>query len=342
MRRAIPLLLLGLSTLATAATPGTETDPTPPVALVVHGGAGSIHRDALSAEREAEYRAGLRRALAEGHAVLRRGGTALDAVEAAIRVMEDSPLFNAGKGAVFTADGRNELDASIMVGSGRAGIGRAGAVANVTTVRNPIAAARAVMERTPHVLVVGAGAEALARREGLAMVEPGYFFTRRRWEALERMRREQKEPEKERGTVGAVALDASGVLAAGTSTGGMTNKLPGRVGDSPLIGAGTWADTRCAVSATGDGEYFIRLAIARTICARVELADEPIETAARHLIHGDLAAAGGGGGIIALERHPHRPPTLHWTFNTAGMFRGSIDQNGTLRIGLYGGDDAVP
>lgn len=341
MTRAV-LPLLALVTLAAPPSGLPATASPSPIALVIHGGAGAIRPADLSGERETAYRAGLETALTAGHAILEQGGSALDAVEAAIRTMEDSPLFNAGKGAVFTAEGRNELDASIMVGSTH----QAGAVASVTTIKNPITAARAVMEKTPHVLMVGTGAEVLAARLGLDLVEPSYFFTQRRWDAYQRRHGDTATESgggpagstRDHGTVGAVALDASGTLAAGTSTGGTTDKLPGRVGDSPLIGAGTWAEERCAVSATGDGEYFIRWTIARDICARVTLLGEPVDRAADHLVHGVLEEAGGTGGVIVLGRTADGGVAIHWTFNTEGMFRGSIDPAGTLRVGLYADD----
>lgn len=324
--------------------------------LVIHGGAGTIRRSDLSPEQEAAYRERLTAALQAGYAPLERGGSSLDAVEAAIRVMEDSPLFNAGKGAVFDHEGKNELDASIMDGRTLA----AGAVAGVQHIRNPIALARLVMEKSPHVLMVGAGAETFARSQGMKLVPQSYFFTERRWQDLQRtLEREKKagkpvigfaplaprtppgpaDPEERlvhldsdrHGTVGAVALDASGNLAAATSTGGMTNKRFGRVGDSPIVGAGTYADNAsCAVSATGDGEYFIRNVASRTICARVEFLHENLEQAARAVID-RIGAQGGSGGVIVLDREGH----YAMVFNSEGMYRGHIGPDGKAVIQIY-------
>jgi len=275
--------------IALFASPAAAQDA-PGWSFAIHGGAGVIERDSLTPEQDAAYRAALKRALDAGSAVLSGGGSALDAVQAAIEIMEDDPLFNAGRGAVFTAAGRNELDAAVMDGSDRT----AGAVAGLTTTRHPIAAARAVMEQSPHVMLIGEGADTFAASVGLEQVDPSFFFTERRWQGLERALRQQNLPvpgrpegapspqaaadlpapplnERKFGTVGAVALDSQGRLAAGTSTGGMTAKRWGRVGDVPVIGAGTYASNAegCAVSATGDGEYFIRATVARDICARV-------------------------------------------------------------------------
>ncbi len=310
-----------------------------PVALVIHGGAGTLLRADFSAEREAEYRAALTAALEAGRTVLERGGSALDAVETAIRQMEDDPLFNAGRGAVFTADGRNELDASIMDGA----TGLAGAVAGVTTVRHPISAARAVMERTEHVLLAGGGAEEFARTQGLEMVEPKFFWTERRWQALERAREKARVGDGESsgtsgagaafGTVGAVALDRRGRIAAGTSTGGMTNKKHGRIGDSPIIGAGTYARAGCGVSATGHGEYFIRHAVAFDICARLS-GGATVREAADQLIHGVLDEAGGTGGVIVLDGAGNAA----LVFNTDGMYRGALLAGGEPRVAIFKDD----
>jgi len=319
-----------------------QAEEAPPTVLVIHGGAGTITRAEMTPEREASYRAKLTEALEIGHRILTAGGTGLDAVEATIRVMEDSPLFNAGKGAVFTAAGRNELDASIMDGAS----GKAGAVAGVTTVKNPISAARAVMEKTRHVLLATGGADTFAAEIGLETVAPGYFFTQRRWDALQRRReRDGLEPlpapaatteptpaGPAHGTVGALALDARGQLAAGTSTGGMTNKRYGRVGDSPIIGAGTWADKRCATSGTGEGEYFIRLTIARDVCARLDYLELSLAEAADQAIHGALTEAGGTGGLIALDAEGNAA----MPFNTEGMYRGWIAADGAAHVSIYG------
>ncbi|GIX17022.1 MAG: isoaspartyl peptidase/L-asparaginase [Rhodothalassiaceae bacterium] len=292
-------------------------------AIAIHGGAGTITRQSMTAERERAYRAKLAEALEAGRNVLAAGGSALDAVEAAIVVMEDSPLFNAGKGAVFTADGRNELDASIMDGRTL----NAGAVAAVTHVKNPIRLARLVMERSPHVLLAGDGAEAFAREVGAELVPATYFWTERRWQQLMRVQEEKKgagllldhDAEHKYGTVGAVALDKDGNLAAGTSTGGLTNKAWGRIGDSPIIGAGTYAsNASCAVSGTGQGEYFIRLTIAREVCALVEHRKLPLQRAADEVIQNRLKNLGGSGGVIALGRDG----AIAFSFNTEGMYRG--------------------
>lgn len=280
-----------------------------PIAIAVHGGAGSFAPGVLEAEEEAEVRADLRRALAAGWTVLERGGDALDAAVAAVLVLEDSPHFNAGRGAVFNAAGEHELDAAVMEGQGM----RGGAVAAVKGVRNPVLAARAVMEHSPHVLLVGAGAEAFARLHGLPFASPEWFSTERRRRAFEQAR----ERARSGGTVGAVALDRRGHLAAATSTGGMTYKLPGRVGDAPLLGAGTWAEPGCAVSATGAGEFFIRTAAARTLCLRMKWRGEAPETAARAVL-AEVAALGGEGGVIVLDGSGRAA----MPFNTQGMARG--------------------
>jgi beta-aspartyl-peptidase (threonine type) len=303
--------------------------------MVIHGGAGTIERGSLTPEREREYHATLTEALRAGHAVLAGGGAALDAVEAAIRVLEDSPLFNAGKGAVFTAEGRNELDAAIMDGTGL----RSGAVAGVTHVRNPINLARRVMEASPHVMLTGAGAEEFARTQGMELVDESYFFTQSRWDALQRAKQaERRAPgaaasagEGKFGTVGAVALDRQGRLAAGTSTGGMTNKRWGRVGDAPIIGAGTYANARCGVSATGHGEFFIRNVVAYDICARVEYRGETLEEAARWVVMEKLVAQKGEGGVIAMDAYGN----YTMPFNSSGMYRGHIGRDGVPATAIY-------
>ncbi|HTL37356.1 MAG TPA: isoaspartyl peptidase/L-asparaginase [Kofleriaceae bacterium] len=290
--------------------------------LVLHGGAGTISRDKLTPEREAVMRADLERALREAHGVLAAGGSSADAVTAAIVILEDSPYFNAGKGAVFTHDGVNELDAAIMVGKTRA----AGAVAGVRTVKNPIKLARAVMEEGRHVMLSGAGADAFARVAGVETVDPSYFRTEERWQELQQALKEDKF-----GTVGVVALDKAGGLAAGTSTGGLTNKRWGRVGDSPIIGAGTYADDRCGVSATGHGELFIRYTVARDICARVEYSGVSLAQAAHDVVEDELVKAQGEGGVIAMDAQGH------WalTFNTPGMYRGYITDEGIPHVDIY-------
>jgi beta-aspartyl-peptidase (threonine type) len=297
--------------------------PAPAWSLVVHGGAGTMTPDSLNAAQQAAFHAGLAAALQAGQAVLEAGGSALDGVEAAVRVLEDDPLFNAGRGAVFTAEGRNELDAAIMDGATRA----AGAVAGVTRTRNPVSLARAVMAHSPHVLLARDGADIFAIEQGLEQVEPGWFRTEERWQQLESMKAAAARGEAlfdtnlKYGTVGAVARDRNGHLAAATSTGGLTGKRWGRIGDSPLIGAGTWADDRaCAVSATGSGEFFIRVGAAHEIGARVRMLGETALHAAEAVVESELKAMGGDGGVIFVGADG----SLGWSFNTPGMFRGAV------------------
>ncbi|MEO0883634.1 MAG: isoaspartyl peptidase/L-asparaginase [Pseudomonadota bacterium] len=299
--------------------------------LGIHGGAGVILKENLTDEQEAAFHAALEEALEAGAEVLRNGGTALDAVEAAIIPMEDSPLFNAGKGAVFTAAGDHELDASIMDGKTR----NAGAVASMRTVKNPVLAARAVMEASPHVMFAGKGAEDFAAAQGIEQVENTYFDTEFRRRALQRVLDTQARTSADKaGTVGAVAIDENGNLAAATSTGGMTAKAEGRVGDSPLIGAATYAqDGVCAVSATGHGEYFIRVGVAKTICARVELAGEDVETAADEAL-AQVAELGGDGGVVLMDGAGE----VFYSFNSPGMYRGSIDADGH-ETAIFGAED---
>ena len=308
----------------------------PNFAMVIHGGAGTILRQNMTPEMEKAYVDTLTIALRTGYQILARGGSSLDAVEATIRVMEDSPLFNAGKGAVFTANGVNELDASIMDGKTLS----AGAVAAVEHVRNPISLARLVMEKSPHVMMVGSGAEEFARTQGVQMVPPHYFWTERRWRAYERARaradsgRTGAAPAADRkfGTVGAVALDKAGNLAAGTSTGGTDMKRYGRVGDSPIIGAGTYANNlSCAVSGTGDGEFYIRNNVAADICARVRYAGVSLQQAADDVVMKELVAQKGGGGIIAMDRKGN----IVATFNTPGMYRGWVTADGKITVKIY-------
>jgi beta-aspartyl-peptidase (threonine type) len=309
----------------------------PRTALVIHGGAGVIERDAMSPEDETAIRTDLNRALDAGHAVLAQGGAALDAVQAAIQVLEDSPRFNAGKGAVFNAQGKHELDASIMEGHTR----RAGAVAGVMTVRHPIQLARAVMEHSPHVMLAGKGAEAFAdTRPEIERVRNHWFDTDVRQRQLEKARAAEQAqastgapamPGGYFGTVGAVALDARGHIAAATSTGGMTNKRWGRIGDSPVIGAGTWADDRCGVSGTGWGEFYIRYAVAHDICARVAYRGDTLATAADEVVNRIVPAAGGDGGAIALDADGN----IAMPFNTSGMYRGWIKPDGSRGVALY-------
>ena len=299
--------------------------------LAVHGGAGTIARDTMTAAAETGYRAGLEAALRAGHAVLAAGGAAMDAVVAAVVVLEDDPLFNAGRGAVFTAAGRQEMDAAVMDGQDRA----AGAVAGIMGPRNPVLAARAVM-RSDAVMLAGEGALAFCREAGLAFEEAAYFHTASRFAALQRMLSHGAGPRSDadrHGTVGAVARDAAGALAAATSTGGMTGKRPGRVGDSPLIGAGTWADRTCAVSATGHGEWFMRYGVAHEIAARMRLAGQDLATASGAVV-AELHTVGGGGGVIAVDA----AGGVALPFNSDGMYRGVITAEGVARTGIHGGD----
>jgi beta-aspartyl-peptidase (threonine type) len=289
--------------------------------LAIHGGAGVAHRSQMTPEREKAFRAALERVLAKGENVLSQNGTALDAVTAAVCALEDEPLFNAGRGAVFTRDGRQEMDAAIMDGRDRC----AGAVAGLFGPRHPILAARAVMETTDHVMMMGDGAIGVARDAGLEFQEEPFFFTQERWDALQdtlKMERDgtlNDDPSRRHGTVGAVARDRSGALAAATSTGGMTAKRSGRIGDSPVIGAGTFADnTTCAISATGDGEVFLRLCVAHEIDARMRLAKLSLAQAAQEVVLSDLAAAGGSGGLIAVDH----AGVVSLPFNCDGMYRG--------------------
>jgi beta-aspartyl-peptidase (threonine type) len=312
-----------------------------PIAIVIHGGAGTIRRENLDAEKEAAIRSTLEQAVKAGHAILSEGGTSLDAVMAAVVIMEDSPLFNAGRGAVFNSVGGHELDASLMEGEGL----QAGAVAAVEGVKNPILLAHKVMTESPHVMLMGEGADEFARLHGINFEEPGYFDTEFRRQQWERIR--QRDPgaaavsessDEWKSTVGAVALDREGNLAAATSTGGTTNKRWGRVGDSPIIGAGTFADNRsCAVSATGDGEYFIRSTVARDICARVQYLGVSLAEAAKAVIHGELVEMGGEGGVIAIDPAGN----IVADFNTSGMYRAEIDSSGELSVEIYK-DDQVP
>jgi beta-aspartyl-peptidase (threonine type) len=372
MLRKILFLLLLTSSWAAPAQTMTVAKPAPtaktgPITLVIHGGAGTINRSNMTAAKEQAYTAALNQALEAGYIILKKGGTALDAVEAAVRFMEDSPLFNAGKGAVFTHEGRNELDAAIMDGQTM----KAGAVAGVTVVRNPITAARAVMEKSEHVMLAGPGAEQFARDKGLAIVAPGYFRTEPRYEQLQKALEKEQGPAtanpapapavpvksapaktklkvnggkpqsyeednifvegKKYGTVGAVALDQYGNLAAATSTGGMTNKRYGRIGDAPIIGAGTYADNAsCAVSCTGWGEYFIRATVARDVAARMEFQKVALAEAAQASID-KVEKLGGDGGLIALDREGN----IAMPFNSEGMYRAYINASGEVKVLIY-------
>jgi len=291
----------------------------PAWAIVVHGGAGVMNPANFTDEKEKAYKDKLAEALTAGGKILENNGSAMDAVESAIRILEDSPLFNAGKGAVFNAEGVNELDASFMDGLTL----NAGAVANVTKIKNPISAARKVMENSPHVMLIKEGAEQFAAEQNLEIVDTEYFYTDDRWNSLqkakEREKQRLKDETKKSGTVGCVALDKNGNIAAGTSTGGMTNKKYGRVGDSPIIGAGTYADNNsCGVSATGHGEFFIRNVVAYDIAARIKYKGETAEVAANDVINNKLKEIGGSGGVIVLDKYGN----IAMPFNTTGMFRG--------------------
>ena len=337
MRALLAFVLVVLISAAASA------QPEDPVVLVIHGGAGTISRANMTDATDASVRMTLEEALRAGHAVIESGAPAMDAVLAAIQVLEEDTQFNAGRGGVFAADGTVRHDASVMDGQ----TGLAGASAGTMHVRSPIHLARAVMEASPHVMLTEAGAEEFALQQGLELVPNTYFHTERRRAALDRVQQREREqsgalglpggaepePWQMHGTVGAVALDADGHLAAGTSTGGMTNKRWGRVGDAPIIGAGTYADdATCGVSATGWGEYFIRLGVARDISARMEYLGESVNEAATHVINTKLEAAGGTGGVIALDREGN----VSMPFNTEGMYRGTITRSGVVVTGIYG------
>ena len=320
------ILLLLISLVIGSATYGQTR-----YVMVIHGGAGTILKENMTPERERAFKDALTVALRAGFDKLQAGGSSLDAIEAAILTMEDNPLFNAGKGAVFTHEGKNELDASIMWGPTQA----AGAVAGVTTIRNPILAARAVMEQSEHVMLTGKGAETFAATKGLAVVAPEYFRTENRWQELQQALAADivnvaSGPDNKFGTVGAVALDGEGRLAAGTSTGGMTNKQYGRVGDAPIIGAGTYANEQVAISCTGWGEFFIRNIAAYDVAARMAYSGLPVADAAATVIE-HIDAMGGDGGMIALDNNGN----IAMPFSTAGMYRGAITENGEIEIGIY-------
>lgn len=298
----------------------------PEYVLVIHGGAGTMSRDRMTPEREMDYRNKLNEALEAGEEILKNGGSGLDAVKAAIIVMEDSPLFNAGKGAVFTNKKTVELDASVMDGKTL----NAGAIAAVTDIKNPIKAAFAVMDQSEHVLLAGEGASVFAREIGLEMVDNSYFHTPERLEQL--VRQIEREKEEKHGTVGAVALDKNGNLAAGTSTGGRTNKKYGRIGDSPIIGAGNYANNNtCAVSGTGHGEYFIRYVVGFDISALMEYSGMTLEKAADLVVNVKLAEAGGEGGVIAVDKYGN----VAMPFNTTGMYRGYVKSTGEKEIAIF-------
>lgn len=301
-------------------------------ALVIHGGAGVMSKAEMNEERQAEYKSKLEEALLKGETLLKNGTSSTDVVVEVIKILEDSPLFNAGKGAVFTSAGENELDASIMEGNKM----NAGAVAGVKDIKNPIVAAREVMENSEHVLLSGKGASAFSRQQGLEMVNNKYFYTQSRYESLKRLQKQERKrvPSDNSGTVGCVALDVNGNLCAGTSTGGMTNKKFGRIGDSPIIGAGTYAgNNTCAVSCTGHGEYFIRMGFAKDISALMEYKNLGVEEACREEIR-KLSELGGTGGVIALDANGN----IAMEFNTSGMFRGFIKSTGEKEIAIFAHD----
>ena len=335
LRHAALVALASIVTLQMAATaaPSAAEQPATPrrLAIAIHGGAGVIAREQLGADGGAAYRQGLEAALDAGYAVLEAGGSSLDAVTTAVRLLEDNPLFNAGRGAVLAHDGRAYLDASIMSGKNLS----AGAVTGVTTVRHPIDLARRVMEDSPHVMLSGEGAEEFASLKGLERVPNDWFITPTRRQQLDRVLQGRSAPRNELqglGTVGAVAVDARGDVAAATSTGGMTNKRWGRIGDAPIIGAGTYANNAsCAVSATGHGEYFIRSVVAHDICALVEYKGWSLERAAKEVVQGKLVQRGGEGGIIAVDPQGN----LVLEFNSPGMFRGLRDSSGRRKVGIY-------
>jgi beta-aspartyl-peptidase (threonine type) len=342
-------IVAGTAVLMAAQQPAQQ--PARHWAIVVHGGAGVIERASMTPVAEAAYRASLTQAEQAGAKVLDSGGSALDAIEATIHVLEDDPLFNAGRGAVFTAEGKIELDAAIMDGSNL----KAGSVAGITRTRHPISLARAVMDKSPHVFLIGPGADAFAAQSGLEQVDPSFFFTERRWQSLVRQLKKEGRPIPQRpagappeptepiaeieppdahkfGTVGVVALDRAGNIAAGTSTGGTQAKQWGRVGDSPIIGAGTYASNQsCAVSATGTGEYFIRLGVAREVCNLVYFKGLSLQKAVDQVIHQELDALHGDGGVIAITPDGQ----MAWSFNTPGMFRARQREGGKLEIGIY-------
>ena len=338
MKKVIGLAFIFLAMTANAQKPKDK------VVLVIHGGAGTILKENMSPEKEKAYRLALQEALQNGYKVIKNGGESEDAVIEAIKVMENSPLFNAGKGAVFTHEGKNEMDASIMKGKTM----QAGAVAGVTTIKNPILAAKAVMNNSAHVMMAGMGAEEFAKKQGLEIVDPSYFKTEDRWNSLQKVLEKDKEKmeldhdaktqayvpfnfvDEKFGTVGAVALDVKGNITAGTSTGGMTNKRYGRVGDSPIIGAGTYANNEVGVSCTGWGEYFIKAIAAYDVAALMKYKQVSSQEAGKEVIK-KIGEMGGDGGMIVLDKNGQ----ASFPFNTAGMYRGSITQSGKIFIEIY-------
>jgi beta-aspartyl-peptidase (threonine type) len=326
MSRITLLLILSISMITTSFSPS----PTRPrFAIAIHGGAGTILKSSMTPEQEAQYRMKLAEAVDIGYAILEKGGTSLDAVEAVVQRLEDDSLFNAGKGSVFNSEGKVELDASIMDGNTL----KAGAVAGVHHVKNPIRLARTVMEKSEHVFFIGDGAEKFAQEHGLELVDESYFFTEARWQSLQKAKAKESLTEKEKhGTVGAVALDQHGNLAAATSTGGMTNKKFGRIGDSPIIGAGTYADNEtCAISATGHGEYFIRAVVAHDIASLMRYKGLSLQAAAEEVIMKKLTKLGGTGGLVAIDRNAN----IAMPFNTDGMYRAYKVQGGKTFVAIY-------
>jgi L-asparaginase / beta-aspartyl-peptidase len=318
--------------------PSVKNQGNIPITIVVHGGAGTIKPSSMTPELEKAYHAKLKEALDKGYALLEKGASSMDAVVEVISMLEDSPLFNAGKGSVFTHDGRNEMDASIMHGKNR----MAGAVAGVTNIRNPIKAAQAVMLESQHVLLAGKGAEDFAQGRGLEIVDPSYFFDSTRYEQLQKALQQksaflsEEDIDDKFGTVGCVALDINGNIVAGTSTGGMTNKQFGRIGDSPIIGAGTYANnSTCGISATGHGEFFIRLAVAHDISAMMDYGKLSLKEAADKVVMQKLASLGGSGGVIGLSHDGE----IVMTFNTEGMYRGYRRQGEEAKTFIYGPED---
>jgi len=352
MRRLVLIILafaISVSPVTVSAQKGTfpelkqlQGPQNPSLGFVIHGGAGVIKKGSLTPEQEKEYRAKLQEAVTAGYQALQAGKTSVEAVEIAIRLLEDSPLFNAGKGAVFNAEGKNELDASIMDGKTL----MAGSVAGVHHVKNPISLARAVMEKSPHVMMIGDGAEVFAKEQKIELVDEKYFFTQRRWDELQETRKQEQQRQTKPsvaangyseplaqtfGTVGAVALDKFGNIAAGTSTGGMTNKKYGRVGDSPIIGAGTYANNNtCGISATGWGEYFIRVGVARDVASMMEYRALPIQQAA-DIVMKKVQMLGGDGGVIAMDKWGN----IGISFNSEGMYRAYIGSDGKPIVEIY-------
>jgi len=343
MTRTLPILTTLLLSVFADAALATEK----PFAIAIHGGAGTIKKERFTPAREAAYRAKLQESVEAGYAILEKGGTSLDALTASINILENSPFFNAGKGAVYTHDESHEMDASIMEGKTR----QAGAVAGVKHIENPINLARLVMDESVHVMLSGDGAEAFAQSQGVKLVDNDLFDTKHRYKSLQRAKAKMKKAKQENkdyqaahqsleveykvGTVGAVALDKYGNIAAGTSTGGMTNKRFGRIGDSPVIGAGTFADNdSCAVSATGHGEYFIRYNVAADICARVQYQGKSIEQAGKEVIHDVLMPVGGTGGVIIIDTKGN----ISLPFNTKGMYRASKSNNSSTYVGIFKDD----